>query len=304
MNTRKLFYTVLIVLVGAIAATGIADDVSDTYAEKALTRALTTFAVARTLNGVISVAQGTEVALEPGGVGVMLTPGQILDPVNDLVERFSSVMLVASSSLGLQIVLLDILSWWVLSAALIATLLVALLLIWMPELRENRFIAVIPRVAFALAVVRFALPVIIICTNFVFDTFLLTRHDAASFELSASTQQIEELSSDVDDDDEQGGSQAEDESFDFPDFDELAAEVKESVTRMYSDASDWLRTNTVSARIDALQETASQATSHIIDLIVIFVLQTVIFPVCFLWLFVEALKAIASRSLGVVSRSD
>lgn len=299
MNTRKLFYTVLIVLVGAIAATGIADDVSDDFAEKALTRALTTFAVARTLNGVISVAQGTEVALEPGGVGVMLTPGQILDPINDLVERFSSVMLIAASSLGLQIVLLDILSWWVLSAALIASLVVALLLIWSPQLRENRFIAFIPKVAFVLTVVRFALPVIIICTNFVFETFLLTRHDAASLELSASAQQIEELSSDVEDGSDDG-SEDDDESFDFPDFEELAAEVKESVTRMYSDASDWLRTNTVSARLDGLQQTASQATSHIIDLIVIFVLQTVIFPVCFLWLFVEALKAFASRSLSAV----
>ena len=74
----------------------------------------------------------------------MLTPGQILDPINDLVERFSSVMLIASSSLGLQIVLLDILSWWVLSAALIASLAVALLLIWSPTLREKRYITVLP----------------------------------------------------------------------------------------------------------------------------------------------------------------
>ena len=87
-TTRKSLYTVLIVLIAAIAATRVADDVSDTYAEDALKRALATFAVARTLNGVISVAQGTEIALEPGGVGVMLTPGQILDPINDLVERF------------------------------------------------------------------------------------------------------------------------------------------------------------------------------------------------------------------------
>lgn len=301
MKTRKLFYTVLIILVGALAVTGVADDVSNTYAEKALTRALTTFAVARTLNGVISVAQGTEVALEPGGVGVMLTPGQILDPVNDLVERFSSVMLIASSSLGLQIVLLEILSWWVLSAALIVGLVVAILLLWSPALRENKFVAVIPRVALILAVVRFALPVIIICTNFVFETFLETRHDAASTELSASAQAIEKISANSEDA-ESGRSeedaQSESGSFDFPGFDELASEVKESVVRMYANASDWVRSNSVSERIAGLQESANRATGHIIDLIVIFLLQTVVFPLCFLWLFVEALKAVASRSLG------
>jgi hypothetical protein len=307
VKTRKFFYTALIILVGALAVTGVADDVSNTYAEKALTRALTTFAVARTLNGVISVAQGTEVALEPGGVGVMLTPGQILDPVNDLVERFSSVMLVASSSLGLQIVLLDILSWWVLSAALIVSLVVAILLLWSPGLRANKFVAAIPRVALVLAVIRFALPVIIICTNFVFETFLETRHDAASTELSASAQTIERISTDAEDSSaevEQENGQAGSDSFDFPGFDELASEVKESVVRMYANASDWVRSNSVSERIAGLQESANEATSHIIDLIVIFLLQTVVFPLCFLWLFVEALKAVAGRSIGAVAKTE
>src|SRR5690349_8497107 len=46
--------------------------------EDGLKRALATYAAARALNAVISVAQGTEVALEPGGVGVVLAPGQVL----------------------------------------------------------------------------------------------------------------------------------------------------------------------------------------------------------------------------------
>jgi hypothetical protein len=307
VKTRKFFYTALIILVGALAVTGVADDVSNTYAEKALTRALTTFAVARTLNGVISVAQGTEVALEPGGVGVMLTPGQILDPVNDLVERFSSVMLVASSSLGLQIVLLDILSWWVLSAALIVSLVVAILLLWSPALQANKFVTAIPRVALVLTVIRFALPVIIICTNFVFETFLETRHDAAATELSASAQTIEKISAEGEDSGRAGEQEDADsgsDSFDFPGFDELASEVRESVVRMYANASDWVRSNSVSERLAGLQESANQATSHIIDLIVIFLLQTVVFPLCFLWLFVEALKAVAGRSIGAVAKTE
>jgi hypothetical protein len=296
--TRKSLYTLLIVLIAAVAATGVADRVSDDYAEDALKRALATFAVARTLNGVISVAQGTEIALEPGGVGVMLTPGQILDPINDLVERFSSVMLVAASSLGLQIVLLEILSWWVLTAALVASLVVALLLIWSPQLRNNRFVAVMARAAVALTVIRFALPVIIICTNFVFETFLETRHDVASSELSASASQIEQISADVDQGAAAEAANADDGAFELPGWDEL----RESAARLYSSTTDWVRSNSVSERIAGLQESASEATSHIIDLIVIFVLQTIIFPLVFLWLFVETLKALASRSMNVVRK--
>ena len=109
---RKILWTIIAAVGVALALTGLADDTSGEYADEAFKRALVTFAIARGLNGVISVAQGTEVAVEPGGVGVNFTVGQILDPINDLVEQFSSVMLVAASSLGLQNVLLGMSGWW------------------------------------------------------------------------------------------------------------------------------------------------------------------------------------------------
>ena len=76
------------------------DNSGRTYTEDGIKRALATYAIARGLNGVISVAQGTEVAVEPVGVGVTFTPGQILDPINDLIERFSWIVLASSVSLG------------------------------------------------------------------------------------------------------------------------------------------------------------------------------------------------------------
>ena len=94
MTFRKILWTLLATISAAAAMSGIVDTTSDELADQALRRALVTFAVARTLNGVISVAQGTELAVEPAGVGVILGVGQILDPINDLIERFSSVMLV------------------------------------------------------------------------------------------------------------------------------------------------------------------------------------------------------------------
>ncbi len=63
---------------------------------------LSVFAIARGLNAILSVAQGTELSIEPMGVGLTLTPGQILDPLNDLIEQFSNVLLIASASLGIQ----------------------------------------------------------------------------------------------------------------------------------------------------------------------------------------------------------
>ena len=45
-----------------------------------------------------------------------------------------------------------------------------------------------------------------------------------------------------------------------------------------------------------LKESASNAAEHIVSLIAIFVLQTILLPLLFLWLFMAGLKGIASRS--------
>lgn len=60
------------------------------------------YGVVRTLNGVISVVQTAEI-----GVGIAsIELGQIVDPINDLVERFSSLLLVTLTALGIANVLL------------------------------------------------------------------------------------------------------------------------------------------------------------------------------------------------------
>jgi hypothetical protein len=61
-------------------------------------RAIAAFAVARTINGVISVVQETQVGVSLG-INTTLAPGQILDPMNDLIERFSTVALIAATLL-------------------------------------------------------------------------------------------------------------------------------------------------------------------------------------------------------------
>jgi len=60
------------------------------------------FGVAKGLNAVISLAQGTEV-----GVGLTISAGEVLDPINDLIERFSLVMLASIVSLGIQKILMN-----------------------------------------------------------------------------------------------------------------------------------------------------------------------------------------------------
>ena len=283
MLKKRLLWTIVIMLAVAGSLTGHIDRASETQAEDALGNALVTFAVARTLNGVISAAQGTEVALEPGGVGVILSVGEILDPINDLIERFSAVMLIAASSLGLQTLLLNITSWWGVTAFLFVAAAGFLVVIWAPRSATARYAGPALRILLFLLFVRFAVPVLIVGTTIISDAFLAPKQAEATAILKDTTQDIERIN---------------EETRPVPDgeqslMDRLGEMIDESLQSMR-----------VGDRMRELKESASNAAEHIVSLIAIFVLQTILLPLLFLWLFTAGLKGIASRSVNLFQGSD
>ena len=274
MNRPGLVRSLFIVLVVGVAASGLLDDASRDVAEASFKRALVTFAAARTLNSVISTAQGTEIALEPGGVGVVLSIGEALDPINDLVERFSSVMLVAASSLGLQNILLGISRWWGMNLALGILALGALVAIWLPALEGTRTRTVISRMFLILLFVRFAVPLLILGTGLISQVFLDDSLAESTAVLEATSTEIEAI----------GGSEAPEPDPDQGLMDRLGAMLDDSVRSL--NAAD---------RLEQLKETASNAAESIINLIVIFVLQTILLPLGIFWLLLEIAKGYISR---------
>jgi len=274
MLRRNLLLTVLAALAVYAALTGTLDEVGNEQAQDAFKRALVTFAVARTLNGVISVAQGTEVAVEPAGVGVNFSVGEILDPINDLVEQFAGVMLVASTSLGLQNVLLGMTAWWGTTAALVAAVALTLAVVWWPSERARRWDGPAVRILLIVLFLRFAVPLLVLGTNAVFDTFLAAEQEAATVALETTREEIEELN------------------------EEAAPPMPEADTmmgRLGAMLDDSLESMNVKQRLEDLRARVSNASEHIVNLIVIFVLQTILLPLAFLWIFVQLLKALGSR---------
>jgi len=277
LYSRRTVWSGLAVFAAVAALSGLIDDTGKRYADEAFSRALITFAVARTLNGVISVAQGTEIAIEPGGVGVNFTVGQVLDPINDLVERFSAVMLVATSSLGLQNILLRMTTWWGTSLALVLAVVFTLVALWWPKLDQSTLRPLALRVLLVTVFLRFAVPILVIGSNLVFDTFLAAEQAAASQALDATRSEIELINENV----AMPESDAEDQS------------VIERLSSMLDSSLDALN---IGDRLNRLRDRVSNVSEHIINLIVIFLLQTIILPLVFLWLFVELLKLLAARA--------
>lgn len=227
--------------------------------DTALKRALVTFAVARTLNGVISMAQGTEVAVQPAGVGVNLAPGELLDPVNDLVESFSAVMLYASVALGTQKLLLGLSDgvWWSVLLGLLSFWYIGLALRGAPMARPlGRWL-----LAFWLA--RFAVPLITVGTEAAFHWFLQPEYERSSTELGVATERMATLQA------------QEAQALPAPDegFLDRAGRWWDSTKSSFD----------ISARLEALKEAATTAISNMITLIVVFLLQTVAIPSALLW---------------------
>lgn len=107
MTTKLKLYLAMLVLCLLIAFLPMQESAGGQLTAM-LKLTLTVYALARGLNAVISVAQGTEMSIEPMGVGLTLTPGEVLDPLNDLIEQVSTVLLLASASLGVQNILLSL----------------------------------------------------------------------------------------------------------------------------------------------------------------------------------------------------
>lgn len=268
----------LLMLVVIISSITTVDRFAEHKYEALFQRAFVTFALARTLNGLISAVQGTELALQPAGVGVTLTPGEILDPVNDLVERFSWIMLGATISLGIQQVLLDVGQWWGVRL-LVALLGVAWLIL---HLRRRSNAAgksdsterILLRVLVVVLFLRFAVPVAMIANEALYHLFLESRYVESAQVIESAGEQLERTVERA----EQGG-QAEGEE---PGF-------LESLSRSLSGTREALD---FSERLERISARAAEVIEHLIQLSVVFVLQTGILPILFLWIFLQLIKRV------------
>jgi hypothetical protein len=260
LNRRSALIIVAVIVAVVLAFIPATDSVGKGYVDSAFKRALISFALARGLNGVISVAQGTEIAVQPAGVGVNFTPGEILDPINDMVERFSWIMMLATSSLGVQKVLLSMSAWQglLLGVLVMAVLLVASLLF----VKNERVKAVVGRVFLFLLILRFMMPAIAVANEWVYQTFLQTDYAEATGSLQSARQAIGDIN------------------------DEVTAERQTEPGGLVERARDIYRqiANSVDIdkRLDDYRQAAESISENTIRLIVVFLMQTLVFPLLFL----------------------
>ena len=183
---------VVFATVATIAMVGlapVADRKGEEWLEGSFARTLGALAATRALDSAISLAQSSEVSFSfgPGG---SLGIGQALDPVNDLVEQYGSLLLTSTTALGVQRLGLQItktLGWWLFVPGLGA---LALALGIGGTSRKE--LVSWGRRLFGLAIfARLAIPAGAWIDSLVAERFLEANYVAAAAVVSSTTQRIE-----------------------------------------------------------------------------------------------------------------
>jgi hypothetical protein len=257
----KTFVSISALLIVLLTFTGALDQRGRDYTDSAFNNALITFGIARGINGIISVAQGTEVAIHPAGFGVNFTPGEILDPINDLIERFSWIMLASAASLGIQKIFLDIGSHWLTSVLLVLLLASLILAMWKTAIMTSQTRNLLYKGLLVMMFIRFSIPLSAIGTEYIYNYFLLEQYQEASNKLEETRETIGELSK-----------QQQEEL-------QVEESVIDKAKKIFNSAVESMN---IEARIDQYTAAAADASKYTINLIVVFILQTIVLPILFL----------------------
>ncbi len=278
---KKLLLSFLVAAIGILSYTSVIDnlfqkvfaeqleDKGSQYFNETIKRSIYTFAIVRGINGIVSVIQGTTVAVSPGGMGVQLALGEILDPVNDLVERFSWVMLVSATSLGIQKVLMEMGAWLGFEILLSFSMAMILAGIWISQFSKVDLITSGCKLILVSLVIRFCIPAVAIISEKVYDLFLKKQY-------TESVRSLEEVSREIKDTslvEEDGKNKAKGD----PGY-------LDTLRQIYKSTKDVVG---IKDRILFLRDKISDYAKYTTSLIIVFILQTIIIPVSVLWLLIR-----------------
>jgi len=263
-GVQRVVVAVLVVLTALCAWYEPLQKTADAQVDAGLKRALVSFASARTLNAAISVLQGTEFSVEPVGVGVTLAPGQVLDPINDLVEQFSTIMLVASVAFGVQKVLLAI------GAHVVISILVtSIAILWAGLYCFRQAPSWLSRLLVILLMIRFAFPVVTVGSDIIFQQFLAKDYDEYQVGLDVTSEELRNLTPVT------------------PTAEQTANVPEEAIEerRWWEHLKDRAKQVFSLPRLDlqAIMASVESVPERILKLIVIFLMQTIIIPIALLW---------------------
>lgn len=168
------------------------DSRADAYFNEAITKAGVSYATCRVINATVSIIKESRLELEPAGVGLSLAVGQILDPINDMTERLSDVLVMAITSLGVQELTYE-LSLTLAPPVFALFLFVMSILLWFQNDRIVRLQKATIGILLIVGIARFCLPISSIANEFLHDNFFADQIADANNELAVGVADLDKL---------------------------------------------------------------------------------------------------------------
>lgn len=252
--TVRLLVVLLSLFVIILAFEGSLDKRGQRAVDDAFKQALITFGTARALNAVISLAQGTEV----GPPGVTIAVGEVLDPVNDLIERFSWIMLASTTSLGIQSIFMEIATDTAFNVLLAALIVLCNAMLFFPHRIDAKQRRVLLRLSALLLFLRFAVPLMALANAAVYTHFVERHYDIAA-------------------------------------LDRGVAAVSDELGTLKNNGYSLFSSEYYTEQIAHYKTQANDAAERIIKLIIAFVFQTIVFPLLFLFVLYRLSIALTER---------
>ena len=191
---KKYLIPIFIAIGIAVSWVGVLDEYSDNYTDDSIIQAGVSYAIARGINGIISVLQTSTIQAETSffgnGVSGSITPGEILDPINDLIERFSDVMSWALGSLLLQKILLGISAHGVFNLFITAF---GVIIIAASLFKYNVVMPLASRIFVLLVFLRFSIVIVVLLNNIVDNVFISKQITSGAEELSQLRAEVVQL---------------------------------------------------------------------------------------------------------------
>ena len=263
-NWNKLFIFLFSALAVTLAFTFVFDNKGKELIDDSFSQAVIVFGSAKALNAVISLAQGTEIDLPFLTIAV----GQILDPINDLIEQFSLVMLASMTSLGIQKILMNFVTSGLYNILLITFILILILWLFIRFNKDEKFRLLFFKVTIILIFLRFAVPSMSYVNDVAYNSMVKPEYNIE--QLNKSIIGVKDKVTDVMNNTTQ------------------KQEEKSILTKF----AERLDSQYYSQKVDAYKKAVEHSSEFIVALIIAFVFQTIFLPIIFLFSLYHLIRGI------------
>jgi len=256
---------------------------SDSYFSDAMTKAGVAYGVCRIVNASVSVVKESQIQMEPAGLGVSVAVGQILDPLDDMTERASDILITAIISLGIQKIAYE------LSVAFAPGLLGVALIAFVVNsfFKGNRAAAyrgIFLKAIMLVSVARLCLPTSSIISSYLNDRYFSPEITKAKDELALSSPEMERLK-----------------DMRMPKLDGLWGTIKNGFAFVGEKSAD------LGGALKALIRNAGSMVSNLLKLsylyVALFLLQVILLPIGAFWLLFRLTNVMFGANIQVILRN-